>query len=513
MSQAVQIIPDFSVFSKIYGDEGQGQPQVVWTTLVADLVTPVSAMLKLAQGQPNSFLLESVEGGTSRGRYSFIGLRPDLIWRCFGNKAEINRRAMEKPDDFSPCPVAEASNVIGSLRSLVNESRIDVPVDLPPMASSLVGYMAYDMVRLVENIPDGNPDVIGVPDSIFLRPTVMAVFDSLKDIVTIITPVWPETFLDSEAAYEAAKERLIKVVGDFGAETPTHLNKSPVDHILPEPVSNMSREGFCGMVKKAVEYINAGDAFQVVPSQRFMLPFTLPAFSFYRSLRRLNPSPFLFFLNFGDFAVVGSSPEILVRVREGKITLRPLAGTRKRGETQEQDEALAEELLTDPKEIAEHLMLLDLGRNDVGRIARVGTVEVTEKFTIEYYSHVMHIASNVNGELDSNFDSIDALMAGFPAGTVSGAPKVRAMEIIEELEPERRGVYSGCIGYFGANGDMDTCIALRTAVIKDDVVYIQAGGGVVADSDPEGEYQESCNKAQALIRAAQEAVKFATGNT
>ena len=378
------------------------------------------------------------------------------------------------------------------------------------MASGLVGYMSYDMVRLIEKLPDNNPDVIGVPDSIFLRPTVMAVFDSLEDTVTIISPVWPDINFSAEEAYKLANERLLKVINDLGSETPSSSRKFSVDQSLPEPVSNMTQGDFCGMVEKAVDYINAGDAFQIVPSQRFKLPFKLPAFSFYRSLRRLNPSPFLFFLNFEDFSVVGSSPEILVRVRDGKITLRPLAGTRKRGKTPEQDKVLAEELLADPKEIAEHLMLLDLGRNDVGRIARTGSVKVTEQFTIEYYSHVMHIASNVDGELDSSFDPIDALMAGFPAGTVSGAPKVRAMEIIEELEPERRGIYSGCIGYFGANGDMDTCIALRTAVIKDEVVYIQAGGGVVSDSSPEGEYQESCNKAQALIRAVQEAVKFAT---
>ena len=513
MISVVQTVPELPVFSKVYGVDGQGKPQVVWTTLVYDLETPVSAMLKLAQGQPNSFLLESVEGGTNRGRYSFIGLRPDLIWRCFGNKAEINRKVTVTPDDFSPCPISRSRNAIESLRSLVNESRIDVPPSLPPMASGLVGYMAYDMVRLVENIPDGNPDVIGVPDSVFLRPTVMAIFDSLKDTVTIVTPVWPQSFISAETAYDAAIERLKKVVSDFENDTPAYSNNVLLDKDLPKPKPNMTRNKFCEMVKKSVNYINAGDAFQVVPSQRFMLPFKLPAFSFYRSLRRLNPSPYLFFLNFGNFSVVGSSPEILVRVRDSKITLRPLAGTRKRGETKEQDKALAEDLLSDPKEIAEHLMLLDLGRNDVGRVARIGTVEVTEQFSIEYYSHVMHIASNVDGVLDPRFDAIDALMAGFPAGTVSGAPKVRAMEIIEELEPERRGVYSGCIGYFGANGDMDTCIALRTAVIKDEVIYIQAGGGVVADSDPEGEYQESCNKAQALIRAAQEAIKFAAKNT
>ncbi|MEE9316996.1 MAG: anthranilate synthase component I [Rhodospirillales bacterium] len=507
----MKTIPDFSAFQKIYGEGGNGAAQAIWTTLVSDLETPVSAMLKLAQDRPNSFLLESVEGGAIRGRYSFIGLRPDLIWRCFGDRAEINRQAVTDPEAFAPCPVAEKSGAIESLRALVGESRIDIPDALPPMASGLVGYLSYDMVRLVEKLPDDNPDVIGVPDSIFLRPTVMAVFDSLEDSVTIVTPVWPDSSIGAEAAYEAALERLSKVVRDFEASAPLQTSPPPAEEESHEPESNMTREKFHWMVEKAVDYIHAGDAFQVVPSQRFKLPFGLPPFSFYRALRRLNPSPFLFFLDFGDFSIAGSSPEILVRVRDGKITLRPLAGTRKRGKSPEEDKALVEDLLADPKEIAEHLMLLDLGRNDVGRVAKVGTVTVTEQFIVEYYSHVMHIASNVEGDLDPRFDAIDALLAGFPAGTVSGAPKVRAMEIIDELEPERRGVYAGCIGYFGANGDMDTCISLRTAVIKDGAIYIQAGGGVVADSDPENEYQESRNKAQALIRAAEEAVKFSSG--
>ena len=470
-------------------------------------------MLKLARGRSNNFLLESVEGGAIRGRYSFIGLQPDLIWRCFGDKAEINRNAATDANSFSPCPVSEKSGAIESLRALVSESRIDIPAGLPPMASGLVGYLAYDMVRLVERLPDDNPDVIGVPDSIFLRPTVMAVFDSLEDSVSIITPVWPDPATSAEEAYDAACDRLAAVVRDYEANRPEKSESRTIEGAPAEPESNMSREKFHSMVEKAVEYIHAGDAFQIVPSQRFKLPFDLPPFSFYRALRRLNPSPFLFHLDFGNFSVVGSSPEILVRVRDGKITLRPLAGTRKRGETPEEDKELVDDLLSDPKEVAEHLMLLDLGRNDVGRVAKVGTVKVTEQFIVEYYSHVMHIASNVEGELDPRFDAIDALLAGFPAGTVSGAPKVRAMEIIDELEPERRGVYSGCIGYFGANGDMDTCIALRTGVIKDGFLYVQAGGGVVADSDPENEFQESCNKAQALIRAAEEAVKFVSGTS
>lgn len=499
-------LPEISDFRSTYLAH---KPQIVWTTLVADLETPVSAMLKIARSRPNSFLLESVEGGAIRGRYSFVGLNPDIIWRCYGNKAEINRNVAVGGKDFAPCPIAEKSGALDSLRGLVAESRIELPENMPPMAAGLVGYMAYDMVRLAEDLPDNNPNILGVPDSIFLRPTVIAVFDSLQDTVTVVTPVWADDSGDADTAYQNAQERLKAVVADFDRPLPPRIDPDEIEADVPEPTSNCTREQFHAMVTKAVEYIKAGDAFQIVPSQRFEMPFKLPPFSLYRSLRRLNPSPFLFFLDFGDFSIVGSSPEILVRVRDGDITLRPLAGTRKRGANAEEDRALAEDLLSDPKERAEHLMLLDLGRNDVGRVAKIGTVKPTEQFTVEYYSHVMHIASNVEGKLDDEkYDAIDALLAGFPAGTVSGAPKVRAMEIIDELESVRRGVYAGCIGYFGADGDMDTCIALRTAVVKDETVYIQAGGGVVADSDPEFEYQESINKAKALVRAVHEAVRF-----
>ncbi len=504
----MRIEPDAAGFSARYDS---GQPQIVWTELVADLETPVSAMLKLAQGQPNSFLMESVEGGAQRGRYSFIGLRPDLVWRCQDGRAEINRRALDDGSAFEPCPVGQKDGILASLRALVAEARIDIPDDMPPMAAGLVGYLAYDMVRLAERIPDDNPDVIGVPDSIFLRPTVMAVFDSLRDTISVITSVYPADGVTADAAMEAARARLSTAVDDLARDIPLPRAASEPVGEQPEPASNMSREEFHAIVGRCVDYINAGDAFQIVPSQRFSVPFTQPPFAFYRALRRLNPSPFLFHLDFGDFAVTGSSPEILVRVRDGRITLRPLAGTRKRGATPAEDRALADELLADPKERAEHLMLLDLGRNDVGRVAKVDSVEVTEQFAIEYYSHVMHIASEVEGDLDPRYDAIDALLGGFPAGTVSGAPKVRAMEIIDELEPHRRGVYAGCIGYFGADGDMDTCIALRTAVIKDETLYVQAGCGVVADSDAEAEYQETVNKAQALIRAAGEATRF-SGN-
>ena len=381
------------------------------------------------------------------------------------------------------------------------------------MAAGLVGYMSYDMVRLMERLPDNNPRAIDAPDGLFIRPTVIAVFDSIEDLVTVITPVRAEAGVDAAAAYRHARERLADIVTDFGRSLP-YRREAPADTVhLPEATSNMTPDEFTAMVERAKEYILAGDVFQVVLSQRFEVPFTLPPFALYRSLRRLNPSPFLFYLDFGEFSIVGSSPEILVRLRDGKVTIRPIAGTRPRGADAAEDKVLAEDLLADPKELAEHLMLLDLGRNDVGRVARIGSVRVTEQMTVEYYSHVMHIVSNVEGEIAPDHDALQALVAGFPAGTVSGAPKVRAMEIIDELEPERRGVYAGCIGYFGANGDMDTCIALRTAVVKDGRMHVQAGGGIVYDSSPEAEFQESCNKARALLRAAEEAVRFAAAGS
>ncbi|MBM3506291.1 MAG: anthranilate synthase component I [Alphaproteobacteria bacterium] len=496
--------PATTAFTKHYD---LGKAQVVWTDLVADMETPVSAMLKLAKGQPNSFLLESVERGANRGRYSIIGLRPDVIWRCSGNRAELARDADAGPVRFA----AAAEDALASLRALVRESRMELPSELPPMASALMGYAGYDMVRLVERIPNKNPDVLGVPDGMFVRPTVMAIFDSVKDVVNIVTPVWPKPGVTAAQALSRATERLERAMRDL--ETPLHPGTATTDvSALPEPTSNRTRAQYHAMVAKAKEYIAAGDIFQVVPSQRMKVPFTLPPFALYRALRRTNPSPFMFFLDFDGFAVVGSSPEVLVRLRDDTVSIRPIAGTRPRGATHAEDSRLAEEMLADPKERAEHLMLLDLGRNDVGRVARIGTVKVTDKMIVERYSHVMHIVSNVEGKIDPKHDAMDALLAGFPAGTVSGAPKVRAMEIIDELESERRGIYAGAIGYLSANGSMDTCIALRTAVVKDGVMYVQAGGGVVADSDPEAEYQESRNKAKALLRAAEEAVRFATSD-
>lgn len=501
----MQAQPDFPAFEAGYR---QGEAQVVWTTLVADLETPVSAFLKLAEGRPNAFLLESVEGGAFRGRYSFIGLLPDLVWRCSGNTATIGTAGANGATDFRPCPVGEKEGALASLRHLVARCQVKLPEGLPPMAVGLVGYLGYDMVRLMERLPDANPDILGIPDGVLLRPTIMAVFDSITDKVTVITPVWPDPAVPAADAWSRALERLAGCVAEFDRSLPHR--RAPMRERLPlaEPESNITPAAYRAMVERAKEYILAGDIFQVVPSQRFRVPFTLPPFALYRALRRLNPSPFLFYFAFDGYSVVGSSPEIMVRVRNGKVTIRPIAGTRRRGTDPAEDQALAEELLADPKECAEHLMLLDLGRNDVGRVATVGSVRVTEKMVIERYSHVMHIVSNVEGALDPRFDCIDALIAGFPAGTVSGAPKVRAMEIIDELETERRSLYGGCIGYIGANGQLDTCIALRTGIIKDGVLYVQAGGGVVADSDPEAEYQESRNKARALLRAAEEAAAF-----
>ncbi len=481
-----------------------GKAQVLYTKLVADLETPVSAMLKLSHERENCFLLESVEGGAQKGRYSIIGLDPDCIFRAFGNKAEINENALHDKESF----IASRKPTLDALRDILEQSKLDLPEDLPPMAAGVFGYLGYDTVRLIEELPNINPDSLGLPDCIMIRPTVVVIFDSVKDEITIVTPVRPQKNVSSEKAYIKASDTLLRIVDDFDTVLDKSVHQSDeMDEIAIS--SNTSKEDYLQIVAKAKDYIAAGDIFQVVLAQRFEAEFTLPPFALYRALRRTNPAPYLFFLKFSDFSVAGSSPEILVRVKEGTVTLRPIAGTRSRGKTLAEDRALSQDLLSDPKELAEHLMLLDLGRNDVGRVSEIGSVEVTDKFFLEYYSHVMHIVSNVTGKLDEKHDIIDALAAGFPAGTVSGAPKVRSMEIIDELEHEKRGVYAGCVGYFTADGDMDTCIVLRTSVIKDGKMYVQAGAGVVADSIAENEHQECVNKAKALFKAAEEAVRFA----
>src|SRR5579862_487920 len=499
----MQIEPPESVFAERYA---RGEAQVVWTTLVADLETPVSAFLKLGGGKAMSFLLESVEGGAVRGRHSIIGIEPDLVWRASGARAEINRSARSKREAFTPCPEPP----LEALRALIAESRIALPDTLPPMAAGVFGYLGYDMVRQMEQLGPPNPDPVGIPDAVLVRPTIVVVFDAMKDSITVVTPVRPEQGVAGKAALARAVERLAGVVESLDRPLDKSLSEADAGPLEVAPKSNTTPAEYKAMVRKAKDYIAAGDAFQIVVGQRFEAPFTLPPFSLYRALRRTNPSPYLYFLDFGAFAIAGSSPEILVKVAHGVVTIRPLAGTRPRGATPHEDAALEAELLADPKERAEHLMLLDLGRNDVGRVAEIGTVTVTDKFFVERFSHVMHIVSNVEGKLDPKRDALDALAAGFPAGTVSGAPKVRAMQIIDELEKEKRGLYAGAVGYFSAAGEMDTCIVLRTALVKDGKMYVQAGAGIVADSVADFEQQECINKAKALFRAAEEARRFAS---
>jgi anthranilate synthase component 1 len=502
------IKPDFAAFARAYEE---GRPQALYLRHVADLETPVSAFLKLGEGRENAFLLESVQGGEARGRYSIIGLKPDLIWRCRGDLAEINRRALGNAETFEASP----EKPLASLRALLAETRMHLPEGLPPMAVGLFGYLGYDMARQVEDLPNPPPDTLGLPDAILLRPTITAIFDTVKDEILVVTPVWPDKngpdkSLDARAAYARATARIDEAVAALDRPLP-----APEASSEPAPVgeiqSNMTKDEYFSVIARAKDYIAAGDVFQVVPSQRFRRAFALPPFSLYRALRRLNPSPFLYYLAMPGFAIVGSSPEILVRLRDGKVTIRPIAGTRPRGKTAAEDKALAEELAADPKERAEHLMLVDLGRNDVGRVAKIGGVTVTDSFFIERYSHVMHLVSNVEGDIRNGLDAVDALAAGLPAGTLTGAPKIRAMEIIDEFEKEKRGAaYAGAVGYFAADGTMDTCIVLRTALVKDGVMYVQAGGGIVADSELEAEYQETVNKARALMAAAEEAARFAS---
>lgn len=481
-----------------------GKPQVIFTKRVSDLETPVSAMLKLPIDEAPSFLLESVEGGESRGRYSIIGIDPDMMWRCFGNRSEISKTPPFAEESFE----SAWDDSISTLRRLVHEHRMDLPEGTPPMAAGLIGYMGYDMVKLMERLPDTKPDTINVPDACFIRPRIQLIFDAVDGVVYIIAPIW-NTNGDADKVYDTACARLEKIAKQLQGPLDQRNYYKDVPATKRAFTSNMTEAEHAGMVAKAKEYISAGDIFQVVLGQRFSADFELPPFALYRALRHMNPSPFLFYLNFGGYALVGSSPEILVRLRDNTVTIRPIAGTRRRGKNAEEDTALATDLLADPKELAEHLMLLDLGRNDVGRVAKAGDVRVTERMIVERYSHVMHIVSNVEGTLDEKHDAVDALIAGFPAGTVTGAPKIRAMEIIDELEPARRSYYGGCVGYFSANGSMDTCITLRTALVKDGKIHVQAGGGIVADSDPKAEYQETVNKAKAVTRAAEEAVKFA----
>ncbi|MFV0644600.1 MAG: anthranilate synthase component I [Sphingomonadaceae bacterium] len=479
------------------------EPALVWRKAIADTCTPVGAALRLFEPERGDFLLESVEGGEVRGRYSLIGLNPDLVFRATGQQAEINPVWQQDRTAFTPCD----GTSLDELRELVASCRIEVPPALPSALACLVGYFGYETVGLVEKLPRAPQSGLDMPDMLFVRPTIILVFDNLTDELFCVAPVWPDSDGDPAMMIERAGEQIDDTLRGLARPLPPE----PQVKGLPEMALNptMSGDEYAAMVTRAREYIEAGDIFQVVLAQRFTCPFPLPPMALYRALRRVNPSPFLYFLDLPGMAVVGSSPEILVRVRDGEVTIRPIAGTRPRGITAEEDRANETSLLDDPKERAEHLMLLDLGRNDVGRVARKGTVNVTASFTIERYSHVMHIVSNVVGRLAGHHDAIDALFAGFPAGTVSGAPKVRACEIIASLEPETRGAYAGGVGYFAPDGSVDSCIVLRTAVIKDGMMHVQAGAGIVSDSDPAYEQRECEAKASALIAAAREAVRIA----
>lgn len=458
----------------------------------ADLLTPVLALLKIKEKfATNHFLFESVEKGNNRGRYSIIGLKPDLVFKCENKIAFQNNDFQNDPDQFEKLD----GHPISLLRNLINQSQIKA--DCPALSSGIFGYMSYDMGRLMENLPDKNlPDEINIPNSIFIRPQILIVFDGLFDVINIYAPIYKDSKIDERTALKNIDEIIDLLTKNISLPQNKKLS------IVPNFKSNFSEKEYCAAVDKAKEYIKDGDIFQVLPSQRFTANFELEnSFDFYRSLRRVNPSPFLFYVRLNDFCLTGSSPEIMVSVKNKKVTVRPLAGTRKRGANEIEDKKIAEGLLKDEKEVAEHLMLIDLGRHDVGRVAKAGTVKLTEKMVVENYSHVMHISSNVEGILDEKYDALDALISGFPAGTVSGAPKIRAMEIIEELEKCKRSFYAGCVGYFDGNGDMETCITLRSALIKNGKIYLQAGAGVVFDSDPKSEYQECLNKAAALMKA------------
>ncbi len=494
----------------------RGEAQLVWTRLVDDLETPVSAFLKLGAGRRYAGLFESVEGGAWRGRYSMVVRDPDLVWRAQGGRAEVARGAAAvAAGRFAP----EEGPPVESLRRAVTDARVPIPPELPPMAAGLFGVLGYDAVRWLEPLGAPNPDPLHLPDAVMMRPRLVAMLDNVHGEIVLATVAQPGASKDPECAYADARARLEQARAELAAPLPP----ARTPHAPAEPprlASPTSRIAYGEMVERARRYIEAGDIFQVVPSQRFSGAYDGDPFAFYRALRRLNPSPFLYFLELGGFQLAGSSPEILVRYRDGRVTIRPIAGTRPRGDTPARDAELEQELLADPKERAEHLMLLDLGRNDVARALRLGedganiaqegaVVRVTESFAIERYSTVMHIVSNVEGRADRPLDPVDVILRALPAGTLSGAPKVRAMQIIDELESVKRGVgYGGAAGYISAAGEVDTCIVLRTALFKDGQVHVQAGGGVVADSDPDAEYEETLHKSRALARAAAEAWRF-----
>tara|TARA_Y100000590_G_scaffold65175_1_gene70413 strand:- start:27 stop:1415 length:1389 start_codon:yes stop_codon:yes gene_type:complete len=462
----------------------------MWTEISADLETPITAYLKLIKKNENNFLLESVEGGSSRGRYSIIGLESDKIIKC----KELDKNNLNK------------------LKNEINSLKTCTFGNLPSMVSSYVGYMGYDFIRFYESLPKNNKDSINIPYAVFMRTSLVAVFDNLKNTISIVKIVnKPKNIINKKKIndlYEKNKKKINRVISLLEKPLRNKKKANNKKKKIEKISCNMSKNQYYKVIDKLKKYINNGDIIQAVPSLRFEKKFKENPFSLYRSLRKLNPSPFLFILNFQNFSLVGSSPEILVRLKDNNITVRPIAGTRKRGKDENEDKKLAKDLLSDPKEIAEHLMLLDLGRNDVGRVSLKDSVKVTEKMIIENYSHVMHIVSNVTGKLNKKYHPLDVLAAGFPAGTVSGAPKIRAMEIINEVENISRSFYAGGVGYFAHDGSLDTCITLRTGLIKNKTLFVQSGGGIVADSNKLSEYNEIINKAKAVLNASEDAINF-----
>jgi len=489
----IKIEQNFADFKKNYD---QNKTQIISSKLINQEETIISAYLKVAEKLENSFIFESLEDGEEKGRFSIIGLKPDKILKLKNQSISIEENDKEI--------IKSEGNVNQIISNFISENIFEFSDKFPPIASGIFGYIGYDFVRNIEDLPNQNRDTLGLPDSILLRPSQVIVFDNKTKEISLITFSRPKKDISAEESIEIAKKNLFNLYDKLEKKEFIKTNKTN-QKALEAPKSNTSKEEYFEMVKKARDYIKAGDIFQVVPSQRFYAPFKIHPFELYKSLRKINPSPYMYYLNLKDFYIVGSSPETLVKKEKRKITIKPIAGTRLK--IQGSNREIAEELLSDPKERAEHLMLLDLGRNDVGKVSKIGTVNVKNPFSIQETSHLLHIVSTVEGELRDNDNEITSLSAGFPAGTVSGAPKIRAMEIIDELEKEKRGIYAGAVGYFSSNGDMDTAIALRTAIIKDDIMYVQAGGGVVYDSNEEYEYNETVNKSQALFSAAKDAIK------
>jgi anthranilate synthase component 1 len=488
-------VPDFAEYLTV---AQQGRLTPVYRVALADWETPVSAFYKAAAREPYAFLLESVTGGEQIARYSYIGFAPTLILRTKGRTARVwerdsGWRSFEIPPRQTPLDIA---------RALLRRYPYQASPNLPRFTGGLVGYLSYDLVRFFEHLPNAPQDDLHADDCCLIAPEVLLIFDHVQHTITVLTNPAPSA--SPEAGYQRALARIEETLHRLRTPLPPPPRyEDPQFKLSPQP--NITREAFEDAVRKTVEYIHAGDCIQVVLSQRFSQPITAPPFYLYRALRSINPSPYMFYLQFDDTTLIGASPEVLATVEDGKAITRPIAGTRPRGKTPDEDARLAQELLADPKERAEHIMLVDLGRNDIGRVSVYGTVRTTELMVIERYSHVMHIVSEVQGQLRPDADAFDVLRACFPAGTVSGAPKVRAMEIIDELEPTQRGPYAGAVGYFSYTNEMDACITIRTIFVKDGVAHVQAGAGIVADSVPEREYEECLNKARAALSAIERA--------